>query len=219
MGEIGSTSIENLPTIQEDNKSNENVIINNQNNQLLKERENDINNANTNANANANTNTNTNTNTNATSNTKANANNNELNNQILKAGNDGLTRLPHRDVPMNTNVITNDAEIKSDFIPNENQGDYITEHLSTEDIIKQNINRKEDDLFLDKLYSELSLPLLISILYFIFKLPMFDNVFHQIIPFCYSKTGNMKISGYLITSLMFGLIVYVINKIIKNISI
>ena len=206
MSDIGSTNIDSLPTIQEDNKidnNTENIIINNPSQKITQERKKD----------------NKQNKNNESHNQNISNMQNDINNQIMQASSDGVTSLPSRDIPMNTNIITNDEEIKNDFVPQDKNSDYITEHLSTEDIIKQNINKNEDELFLDTLYSELSLPLLISILYFIFKLPFVDNLHHNILPFCFTKTGNMKISGYLTTSLIFGIIVYLLNKIIKNISI
>jgi hypothetical protein len=211
MSDIGSTNIDNLPTIQEENLSNnsENQVINNPIQQKVEERnQQNLNQQNASQQNSIQQNS-----------IQQNANNEqELNNQILQAGLGGATTLPSRDIPINTLNITNDEQIKTDFIPNKNTNDYITEHLSTEDIVKQNINKSEEDIFLDKLYSEISLPILISLVYFIFKLPVVDNIYKQLFPFCFTKTGNMKITGYLLSSVNFGLFIYLINKIIKTLS-
>lgn len=204
MSNLGSTSLDSLPTIQEENNNNENKIINNpiqkineERNKILSENKVNVNNSINNTNM-----------------------QNDINEQLKKASLMGATSLPSRDIPMDTNIITQDEQIQNDFIPKENNNnDYITEHLSTEDIIKKNLEKNENDIFLDKLYSEISLPLLISVLYFIFKLPFIDNMYNKFFPFCFSKTGNMKISGYLISSIVFSCVFYFINKLIKNFNI
>jgi len=231
MPDIGSTNIDNLPTIQEENfpNNNENQVINNPIQQKVEERnqqnlnqqnsiqQNSIQQNSIQQNARQQNSIQKNSIQQNTSQQNAN-NQQELNNQILQAGLGGATTLPSRDIPINTLNITNDEQSKIDFIPNKNTNDYITEHLSTEDIVKQNINKSEEDIFLDKLYSEISLPILISLVYFIFKLPVVDNIYKQLFPFCFTKTGNMKITGYLLSSVNFGLFIYLINKIIKTFS-
>ena len=202
MSDLGSTSIDNLPTIQEENDNNENKIINNSVQQLTEERNKLLSQNNEN---------------NQNKHTKLQK---DINSQIKQASQVGATQLPSRDIPMTTSNIIQDEQIKNDFIPNEKeQNDYITEHLSTEDIIKQNTEKNENDIFLDKLYSEISIPLLIAILYFIFKLPFIDNIYNKFFPFCFSKAGNMKISGYLLSSIIFSSVFYLLNKLIKNLNI
>jgi Fe2+ transport system protein B len=207
MSDLGSTSLDNLPTNNNNNNENENEnkIINNpiqkineERNKILSENKVNVNNSINNTNM-----------------------QNDINTQLKKASLMGATKLQSRDIPMDTNVITQDEQIQNDFIPkeNNNNNDYITEHLSTEDIIKKNLEKNENDIFLDKLYSEISLPLLIAVLYFIFKLPFIDNIYNKFFPFCFSKTGNMKISGYLISSIVFSSVFYFINKLIKNFNI
>jgi len=208
MSDLGSTSIDNLPTIQEETNNTENKIIKNPVQNLIEERKDQL--------------SMNNQQNNTISNSSVDNINlqKDINNQIKQASLVGSTLLPSRDIPMNTSNITQDEQIKANFIPQENDNnDYITEHLSTEDIIKKNIEKNDNDMFLDKLYSEISLPLLISILYFIFKLPFIDNIYAKFLPFCFSKSGNMKISGYLISSVMFSLVFYLLNKVIKTISI
>jgi hypothetical protein len=208
MPDLGSTNIDNLPTIQEETINNENKIISNPVQKKNEERNEFLN-------------SNNNSENNAMVNTVDNINlQKNINSQIKQAGLVGATTLSSRDIPMNTTSITNDEQIKNHFIPSENdKNDYITEHLSTEDIIKKNNEKNDNDLLLDNLYSEISIPLLISILYFIFKLPFVDSIYNKFFPFCFSKTGNMKISGYLLSSVIFSLVFYLLNKIIKNLNI
>ena len=212
MSDLGSTNIESLPTIQEDtafnnndNNNNDNKIIDNPIQKLDEERKELF----------------TQLGNKATNNSVNNINlQKDISSQINKAGLVGATSLPSRDIPINTATITTDEQIQNDFIPNQHEHtDYITEHLSTEDIIKQNIEKTENDLFLDKLYSEISMPLLISVLYFIFKLPFVDNTYNKMFPFCFSKSGNMKISGYLLSSAVFSFVFYLLKKLIKTLNI
>ena len=55
--------------------------------------------------------------------------------------------------------------------------------------------RSSDNL--DVIFSELSLPIMISVLYFLYQLPVVRRAFLQTLPMCYSKSGELKLSGYL----------------------
>ena len=101
-------------------------------------------------------------------NLETNQNNNQMDynsmiNDLQKASQSGVTSLPSRDIPMNTNNIVIDNTI------NDNNS---------------NINR------LDKFYDNLQTPILLSILYFIFQLPIFKKYLLKYIPSLFKKDGN-----------------------------
>jgi hypothetical protein len=64
---------------------------------------------------------------------------NQIVNGLQQASVTGATQLPSRDIPMNTNNLTNDMSIQPNFIPpvpqHQSQNDYISNYQQTTDII------------------------------------------------------------------------------------
>ena len=92
----------------------------------------------------------------------------------------GLTSLPVRDVPTNQEFLVRDMQMKPNYVPQAPAGmnDYISEHKSNEDMIKEYARRQQKDDRLDELYNQLQVPILLAVLYFIFQLPVVrKNVF------------------------------------------
>jgi hypothetical protein len=145
---------------------------------------------------------------------------NEFVQGVQQAGMSGALQLPSRDIPQNTIEIQNDQQIKPNYIPQpQTQRDYITEQQSTDDIIRANAQKEKDMEFWDKLYSEISLPLLVFILYFLFQLPSVRKTIHNLFPFAYTSVGEMNIYGFILNSFMFGSILYSIHKLVKVLSV
>ena len=55
---------------------------------------------------------------------------NDTVNQIVSSLNNspGLGQLPSRDIPMNTNPLTQDAQMQPNYVPSNNQEDYIQQY-------------------------------------------------------------------------------------------
>jgi hypothetical protein len=139
---------------------------------------------------------------------------NQIVNGLQQASSTGLTQLPSRDIPMTTNAITQDPNIQPNYIPppqNHNQhDDYIED---TNDIVNSYNKKAYIQNTLDDTYSEIQTPLLLSILYFLFQLPIFKKYLFSFFPILFSKDGNFNLYGFLFTSTLFGLIFYLLNKI------
>lgn len=133
---------------------------------------------------------------------------------IQQASITGSTQLASRDIPMNTSNITTDAQIQPNFIPSPQQhNDYINEYIDTKNIVNEynkNIRHKDS---LDEMYNELQTPMLISILYFLFQLPIFRKKLFYYIPILFSNDGNLNVKGFLFTSVLFGFSYYILNKV------
>jgi hypothetical protein len=139
-------------------------------------------------------------------------------NQIVSglqyASSTGVTQLPSRDIPMTTNAITQDPAIQPNYIPpTQKMEDYIDDNESNEDIINSYNKNENIQNSLDNLYSEIQTPLLLSILYFLFQLPFVKKNLFMFFPFLFSKDGNFNLYGFLFTSVLFGFIFYILNKI------
>lgn len=143
---------------------------------------------------------------------------NELITGIQKAASSGMTALPSRDIPMNQNAIHVDEQIKANYVPSSLEGDYITKHQTGEEIVRQNAKKQHDKDKWDDIYNEMSAPVLIAVLYFMYQLPVVRKLFITAVPMCYGKSGDINLSGRIVNCAMFGLIIYLTGKIVSHMS-
>ena len=153
-----------------------------------------------------------------------NDNNNDNNNindfvtSIQSAVSSGSLSLPSRDIPQTQSHITQDDEIKQNFIPGDNH-DYIDEYRSKHDIINNYMKKQENNNKADDLYNKLQTPILMSVLYFIFQLPVVKKLFLKLFPAFYHKDGNLNLTGFIVNSVLFSISYYIINYSIDYFSI
>jgi hypothetical protein len=133
---------------------------------------------------------------------------NELVNGLQRASASGMTNLPSRDIPMNTVGMMSDVQVKPNYVPQYNQKeeieDYINRHekdaMNEEAYLKQ-VNREDS---MENIYKLIQIPLLVSILYFAFQLPVFRKYVLKYIPSLFNADGNYNISGLVFVSVLFG---------------
>ena len=144
---------------------------------------------------------------------------NEMILQLQMAKNNNATNLPSRDIPSNINNsnITTDAQIKPNYIEN-NDEKYINNLETPETVINTNNNAENFNNKLEYIYTELQIPIVLSILYFIFQLPNTKMFFYKVFPFFYMKDLNLNLYGSFAISLIFAILFYFIFKIINNIT-
>jgi len=137
---------------------------------------------------------------------------------LQQASSTGITQLPSRDIPQNTESITRDPQIQANYIPpvvnqgNQNR-DYIQNNEQMESMIEE-YNKKQNKMdSLDEIYSEIQNPLLLAVLYFLFQLPVFRKFFFSYFPVLFYKDGNYNIQGHLFMSILFGLLFYLLVKL------
>ena len=160
---------------------------------------------------------NTNSNSNSNSNTLAldQSTISQIVNGLQQASVAGATMLPSRDIPQNTQSHTQDTYIKPNFIPPPNNTDYINDSDPSEYINSyQNDTHVKNSL--DTIYDELQTPLLISILYFLFQLPIMKKTLFKYIPLLCNGDGNYNLYGLLFTSISFGLLFISLSKTMKQ---
>ena len=117
-------------------------------------------------------------------------------------------RLPQRDIPNNMSDYMYDEEIKPNYIPNRKLvKDYVDEHEiaareKLEDYEKEKINEKSREGW----FYLLHLPFFVTLLYFIFSLPVVNTVVFKRFSFLpiYREDGNFNINGLLLKAFMFG---------------
>ena len=132
---------------------------------------------------------------------------------LQKASQSGATSLPSRDIPMNTNNITQDEQIQPNYIPNDNQ-DYIGDNVMIDNTINNTNNQYNR---LDEFYNNLQTPLLLALLYFIFQLPIIKKYLLKFLPNLFGKDGNQNIYGHIFYSILFSVgyvcVINIINKL------
>jgi len=140
---------------------------------------------------------------------------------------EGMTKLSIRDVPQNQEQHVMDKRSQPNYIPTQenvnekDQGDqdYIFNHQTSEDIIQENARKQQKTDSLDTLYNELQIPILISVLYFIFQLPIFHKTLFRYLPSLFNSDGNHSLAGFIFNSAIFGGIYYLMTKSIQNLGI
>ena len=130
----------------------------------------------------------------------------------------GATSLPSRDLPTTSNHITQDAQVKPNYIPKPENTNYIENDQEFESLIEQSKNKKVEQDRLDVLYDELQTPVIVMILFFFSQLPVFQKLLSKNLPSLFSRDGNPNFSGYLFKTMTFGVIFYGITKLTKQIS-
>jgi hypothetical protein len=143
---------------------------------------------------------------------------NQIVSGIQQASTSGLTQLSSRDIPRSTENIIHDEQIKPNYIPEPTNIDYIKDETETNEIIQEYNNKRKNENTLDDLYDEIQIPLLMSVLYFLFQLPIFKKYLYQFFPVLFSRDGNTNLYGYIFTSILFGLLYYMLYKFIIHFS-
>jgi hypothetical protein len=136
-------------------------------------------------------------------------------NGLQQASSTGVTQLPSRDIPLNTEQLTQDAFVKPNYVPPPKIQDYIAD---TDDDIANYYRTEKMQNSLDSLYDEIQGPLLLAVLYFIFQLPIFKRLIYKYLPFLCNMDGNYNINGLFFVCSLFGFIYYFLTKTVKHFS-
>lgn len=129
---------------------------------------------------------------------------------VQTAGRDA-TSLPTRDIPMNQTNLTNDENIQPNYVPK--QEPYIQqENINHHTLYQHQREKEQEDKTKNKIFDELQIPIIISILFFIFQVPIIDKKLYKYIPSLFLNDGNMSMSGFFIKSILFGLSYFILIK-------
>jgi hypothetical protein len=137
---------------------------------------------------------------------------NEIVTGIQQANANGGTSLPSRDIPQSTIHFADEAT-QPNFVPSlREQKDYIQNNDSEHEILARRIKSQNTKDSLEILYDEFQIPIIIGLLFFIFQLPVVRSKFLSILPSLHKLDGNPNLTGYILTSIFFGICYYVISK-------
>jgi hypothetical protein len=136
---------------------------------------------------------------------------NSLISGIQQASASGLTTLPSRDIPQMTSEVALDNQVKPNYVPQQ-QGNYIDNNITPDYIINEQRRQQNKMDTLDVMYDELQVPILLAIIFFLFQLPIFRTYLLRFAPSLFNKDGNPNLSGYIINSILFALLYYIIKN-------
>ena len=141
-------------------------------------------------------------------------------NGLQQASISGATQLQSRDIPMTTSGHNIDPNIQPNYVPPPPQtdADYIKNYEQSSDMINDYNKNTQRQNSLDDTYNEIQTPLLLAVLYFLFQLPFFRKFLFSYFPVLFSNDGNFNINGFVFTSVLFGLIFYLLNKLTNHFS-
>jgi len=142
--------------------------------------------------------------------------------QMDPTGGHGHQRLPSRDIPMNQLEYQQDEAIQANYVPRAKlTSDYIKEYeLASEKTMRQHEQNKYREQAAGDLFSQLQVPILIAILYFIFQMPIINTLFRKYFSFLsiYHDDGNFNFMGLILKSMMFGSIFFSIQTAAYKLS-
>ena len=127
-------------------------------------------------------------------------------------------RLPSRDIQIDTSQYLHDEQVQNNYIPQSNKNnDYVREHEENSENYRKD---KQKIRLIDSIFTEIQIPLFISIIYFIFQMPFINNIFIKYFSFLniYNQDGNINFKGLVFKSLIFGTFYYFVIEISKYIS-
>lgn len=142
---------------------------------------------------------------------------NELISGVQRASMTGMTALPSRDIPRDTSGMMQDAQVQPTYVPQpQRHVDYIQDHETSstlERVMHQNTRGSNRTDTLETFYEEVQSPLMLAILYFAFQLPAVKRYMFRYLPSAlFNADGNANLTGLIVTSAMFGLSFYTLQK-------
>ena len=141
---------------------------------------------------------------------------NEFVTGLQRATASGMTTLPIRDVPRNTESVISDEQTMPNYVPKAPH-DYIREHHeNTQSFLQHHEHLTNRGESIDVVYETLQVPILLAILYFTFQLPVMRKYLLMYLPSIFNKDGNHNLSGLLFISILFSFTYYGINFILNQ---
>lgn len=142
---------------------------------------------------------------------------NDIVSGIQNAAQNGMTSLQSRDIPTTTPHITQDPEVKPNYIPQPQNTNYIEQHDSYQSLIDQN-SSSEKISKIDSIYDEIQTPLMAMVMFFFFQMPYFTKLMGRQMPSLFSKEGFPTLTGNLFKASLFGFAFYGITKFSNYLS-
>ena len=144
---------------------------------------------------------------------------NQIVSGIQQAGISGITQLNSRDIPMNPSSISTDAQVQPNYVPQPQQHiNYIDDAEQTEDMIDKYNKSMERSNYVDDVYNQFQVPILLAVLYFFFQLPFLRKLLYKYAPILFKADGNMNLNGQVFNSVLFGGSYYLLENFVDIFS-
>ena len=131
----------------------------------------------------------------------------------------GALGLQSRDVPQSQTHITQDAQMQPNFVPAQEQEDYIGASQTNRDVVREHNEKRKVEESYDTLFDNLQTPVLLAILYFIFQLPVVKQTVFRLVPALFKKDGTPNLYGYITHSISFATVYTAVMMTLKYFSI
>lgn len=134
--------------------------------------------------------------------------------------------LPNRDIPKMTEAFTHDEQIKPNYVPPipdsaRQTAQYMRQYdEATNRKIEAHQESKAKQTRMEMLIEQGQIPLLVTILFFIFHMPLLNTYVFNKLSFLsiYADDGNFNIYGLILKSTLFGIIYYGLSQAIQWLS-
>lgn len=120
--------------------------------------------------------------------------------------------IPRSNIPLSTEKISNDEQVKVNFVPEtENEVYYIPQRgEENREVVKSG---SLFDFIEDMKAEELKIPIIMGLLFIIFLLPAFQGIFKSFFSFAYDESEKITNNGIYLQGIIFGLLALVVNKV------
>ena len=139
----------------------------------------------------------------------------ELISSLQQASTAGLTALPSRDIPRDTNRVHIDQETRPNYVPEVK--DYIGEHHMELERRQQAAQAKNDKVSssIETTVNTFETPLILAVLFFLFQLPVVKATFLKILPQMFLEDGNYNLGGLIFSSMAYAGSFYAISQLLS----
>jgi hypothetical protein len=128
-------------------------------------------------------------------------------------------KLPQRDIPMDQTQMLHDDQVHANYIPKPKlTSDYVEEYQqSTDRKLREYEEKKHRERMQDQLIDKVQIPIMISLLFFLFHLPIVNTLILKRFSFLsiYSDDGNFNMYGLVLKSVLFGIGFYTLDSSMK----
>lgn len=122
--------------------------------------------------------------------------------------------LPDKDIPMDNSKIMHDETVKANYVPRNENSDYITDYEENENIVREVEEKKKSANSMERLFDELQAPIIVGIFYFLFQVPIFKKYERKVIPGLFNSDGNMNITGYIFNSILIAMCAFISRRVL-----
>ena len=143
---------------------------------------------------------------------------NELINSVSNT-NEELFKLPSNHIPNTHSQIQHDNSATPNYVPQNKKVQFIEEHNERNgELINNFQNNVVETNKINQLYDEYQLPIILSVLFFLFTLPFINKNIKLHFPSFFHKEGGITITGNIFKSLLYGLTYFMMNKGLEYLS-